>query len=96
MASKELIKVNKRIRHDSIPKVLVTSGIYKYSRNPAYLGIILMLVGLLLMYPSLAMAIIKLSFSIGLYFQMEKDEQVLNKRFGKAYMTYKKSVPRRI
>ncbi len=93
-AFKELLKVNDEVRQDSIPKALVTRGIYKNSRNPAYLGIMLMLIGSLLAYPSLAMAALTLIFFVGLDLQAEKEECVLSKKFGKAYKIYKKKTPK--
>lgn len=91
---KELLKVNKNISHYSIPESLVTSGIYEQSRNPAYFGFILMLVALLLIYPSLAMVIIIVIFLVSLNSYAKKEEQILSKKFGRTYTKYKKRVPR--
>ena len=91
---KGLLKVNKNISHYSIPEVLVTSGIYEQSRNPAYFGFILMLVASLLIYPSLAMATITGIFLVSLNFYAKEEEQTLSKKFGRTYTKYKKKVPR--
>jgi len=91
---KELLKVNKAVEQDSIPKVLVTKGIYTYSRNPAYLGLMLIILGSLLMYPNLAMAIITLLLFVSFNSWVKEEERTLSKKFGKAYLRYKRKTHR--
>ena len=71
---------------------LVTTGIYRYSRNPAFLGFEFMYVGVLLMYGNL----LTLGFStfamVMLHLQILQEEQYLESTFGSAYIEYKKQV----
>ena len=71
---------------------LVTTGIYRYSRNPAFLGFDFMYIGVLLMYGNL----LTLGFSafamVMLHLQILQEEHYLESTFGNAYMEYKKQV----
>jgi protein-S-isoprenylcysteine O-methyltransferase Ste14 len=74
---------------------LVVSGIYRYSRNPMYLGLLLILVGWA-WYLSNALAFLLLPGFI-LYmnrFQIEPEERALASLFGEAFMAYKARVRR--
>ena len=71
---------------------LVTTGIYRYSRNPAFLGFDFMYAGVLLMYGNL----LTLGFSafamVMLHLQILQEERYLEVVFGAAYVTYKQQV----
>lgn len=74
---------------------LVTSGVYRFSRNPIALGFVLMLVGLTLNVGSvwglvLAPGLI-VSFNL---FVIQPEEKILINRFGKEYEAYKSRVRR--
>ena len=56
---------------------LVTTGIYRYSRNPAFLGFDFMYIGVLLMYCNLLTAVFTLFAVITLHFQILQEEQYL-------------------
>ena len=74
---------------------LVTSGIYQYSRNPMYVGLVLVLFSWAL-YLSHFLAFVLLPIFI-LYmtrFQIQPEERMLAQRFGKAYQVYKAKVRR--
>ena len=68
---------------------LVTTGIYRYSRNPAFLGFDFMYVGVLLMYGNL----LTLGFSafamVMLHLQILQEERYLENTFGADYIAYK-------
>lgn len=71
---------------------LVTSGIYRYSRNPAFLGFDFMYVGLLLMYFNLSMLAISAFAIIMLHLQILQEERYLTENYGKSYSEYRKHV----
>lgn len=77
-----------------IPKTgstqLITNGIYKYSRNPAFLGFDLMYIGILLMYGNLLTFLFSLFAMIMLHMQILQEEEYLEGVFGKCYTEYKK------
>ena len=74
---------------------LVTSGVYQYSRNPMYVGLVLVLFSWAL-YLSHFLAFVLLPIFI-LYmtrFQIQPEERMLAQKFGKTYQTYKAKVRR--
>ena len=74
---------------------LVTSGIYGYSRNPMYLGLVLILLGWAF-YLSHFLAFVLLPVFI-LYmtrFQIQPEEQMMARKFGKTYQAYLNKVRR--
>lgn len=73
---------------------LITTGIYCFSRNPAFLGFDLMYVGVLLLYGNL----LTLSFSafaiVMLHLQILQEERYLMNTFGAPYQEYCRHVSR--
>lgn len=74
---------------------LEMGGIYRFSRNPMYLGTVIFMVGLalalssswlLILTPVLAVLLTKLA--------IEREEAYLERRFGQAYVNYKARVRR--
>lgn len=74
---------------------LVTSGIYRYTRNPMYVGILLVLSawGLYLSHivPLLMPALFVLYMN---RFQVIPEEKILEDKFGEAYIQYSKQTSR--
>jgi len=73
---------------------LVVCGIYRLSRNPMYLGFLLLLIawGIYLAH-SLALFILPTLFLLYMNaFQIPHEEKALEKIFGEAFISYKKSV----
>lgn len=73
---------------------LVTIGIYKYSRNPAFLGFDLVYIGILVMYFNIVLMIVTLMGIILLHLQILNEEGFLEKYFGESYIEYKANVSR--
>lgn len=74
---------------------LVTSGIYRYSRNPMYVGLVLILSGWEF-YLSHFLAFVVLPIFV-LYmtrFQIQPEERVMARKFGKTYQDYVSRVRR--
>ena len=75
---------------------LVTRGIYRISRNPAFLGFDLIYLGILIAYPNAWHAVIvALAFYL-FHQQIKSEERFLEEAFGQEYLDYKKSVRRYI
>ena len=74
----------------------VSNGIYKISRNPAFLGFDLMYIGICLLYCNVLTIVFSLFAIIMLHFQILEEEQYLKKTFGEKYLTYKNKVCRYI
>ena len=73
---------------------LVTAGIYRYSRNPAFLGFDFMYIGVLLMYFNFLTAFFSVFAIVMLHLQILQEERYLAAVFGGAYAEYKKHVCR--
>ncbi len=74
---------------------LVNKGIYKYSRNPMYLGTLVLLIALVIWLGNF-INIIFLYFFIWYIttFQIKSEEKVLENLFGEEYLRYKMKVRR--
>ena len=68
---------------------LVTSGIYQYTRNPMYVGLVLILLGWAL-YLSHILALVLLAVFISYItrFQILPEERVMTQKFGDKYRAY--------
>lgn len=71
---------------------LVTAGIYRYSRNPAFLGFDFMYVGVLLMYENLLTLGFSVFAMVMLHLQILQEERYLESTFGADYIAYKQQV----
>lgn len=71
---------------------LVTTGIYKYSRNPAFLGFDLQYIGVLLMYCNLLTAVFSIFAIVMLHLQILQEERHLTSIFGVKYQEYRHQV----
>lgn len=71
---------------------MVTTGIYQYSRNPAFLGFDLMYIGVLLMYGNLLTLVFSAFAMVMLHLQILQEERYLTDTFGAAYTAYKSRV----
>jgi len=74
---------------------LVISGFYRFSRNPMYLGLLLVLLGTSLIFGSLT-SLFVLPLFIGAinYLQISSEEKALELLFGEEYLNYKQKVRR--
>jgi protein-S-isoprenylcysteine O-methyltransferase Ste14 len=74
---------------------LVTRGMFNHSRNPLYLGNLLIVVGLLLIWNSpLAYLVGGTFFLVGYVAIVAAEEVFLRRKFGAQYEAYAKQVPR--
>lgn len=80
--------------HGSV-KTLVTGGIYKLTRNPIYLGFLLMVIGFPLTFGSLWGVVVAPFFIVTLSrLVIEKEEAYLEKKFKGEYTDYSSRVRR--
>ena len=74
---------------------LVTSGIYKYSRNPMYLGLLMIVISSSIFYLNIYSILTPLFFYLWINrFQIKREEVFLTEKFGKDYLSYKKKTRR--
>ena len=74
---------------------LVTSGVFRFSRNPMYLGMLLFLLGTAIILNIIGGLIISILFIFYMnFFQIIPEEKALENLFGKNYRNYRKTVRR--
>ena len=68
---------------------LVTSGIYQYTRNPMYLGLVLILLGWAFYLSHFLPFVLVPVFMVYMKrFQIQPEERMMTQKFGKAYQDY--------
>ena len=74
---------------------LVTSGIFKYSRNPMYLGMLMIVLSTSIFYLNVYSILTPLLFILWINkFQIKREEEFLIEKFGDEYLSYKKKTRR--
>ena len=77
------------------PKHLVVTGLYRYVRNPMYVGVFLVLLGEMVFFGSVALLIYTILWFICVnLFVLLYEEPVLRSKFGKSYEDYCRGVRR--
>jgi protein-S-isoprenylcysteine O-methyltransferase Ste14 len=77
------------------PKELVVTGLYRYVRNPIYVGVLAIFLGHFLWFGYWALLIYTVLAFIGVqFFVVLYEEPTLKRKFGAAYEDYLKTVPR--
>jgi protein-S-isoprenylcysteine O-methyltransferase Ste14 len=74
---------------------LVTTGVYRLSRNPIYLGMILIYVGIALVFAASWAFLLLVPVLLALEIEViRREEAYLERRFGEAYRQYRHKVRR--
>lgn len=74
---------------------LVIGGFYRFTRNPMYLGLLLVLMGIACLFASLSpFLLLPLFVSLMNGLQIKSEERALEKLFSAQYVNYKKKVRR--
>jgi len=74
---------------------VVTQGIFRWTRNPMYLGLAVGLLGIAAWWPSLAAPFLIIAFVAYItVFQIRPEEQALERLFGDEYERYRRSTRR--
>lgn len=69
---------------------LIISGIYKYSRNPMYLGLLMIVISTSIFYLNIFSITTPFLFYFWINrFQIKKEEIFLTEKFGEEYISYK-------
>ena len=77
------------------PRHLVVRGLYRYTRNPMYNGVLLILLGEAWLFASMAVLFYATAvFSAFHAFVVLYEEPVLEAQFHETYLAYRRSVPR--
>lgn len=76
-------------------RVLITRGPYRFSRNPMYLGMVVMLLGLALYFGTLPMFVAAVGHFLVLNFIfIPFEEEKMARQFGESYAMYRSKVRR--
>lgn len=77
------------------PKMLVVTGLYRWTRNPMYQGVFLILLGECLLFLDRGLSIYTALFALVFHsFVVFYEEPALRSRFGASYSDYCRKVPR--
>jgi protein-S-isoprenylcysteine O-methyltransferase Ste14 len=79
---------------EDVKTELVQTGLFKISRNPIFLGMRVMLLGLFFVLPSAATLVILFVGDLLIQIQVRLEEEFLTRTHGKAYLAYRKQVRR--
>ena len=69
---------------------LITNGIYKWSRNPAFVGFDLLYCSICLIFCNIPLVIVSVWAVVMLHFQILQEEVYMHNMFGEEYDNYKK------
>lgn len=79
---------------ENVKTELITAGLFNYSRNPIFLGILVSLIGLFFTLPTLISLSFLIISNILIQIQIRLEEEFLLKQHGKVYLQYKAKVRR--
>jgi protein-S-isoprenylcysteine O-methyltransferase Ste14 len=73
---------------------LITSGIFKYSRNPIFVFMDIYFLGIALIYPNIVFIIVAIVTILSIHLQILREEKFLLNKFGEKYLEYKSKTRR--
>ena len=79
---------------ENVKTELIQTGLFKISRNPIFLGMRIMLLGLFLVLPNAATLVTLFSGELLIQIQVRLEEEFLTRTHGEAYRAYRKQVRR--
>ncbi len=79
---------------EDVQTELVQTGLFKISRNPIFLGMRIMLLGIFLVIPNAVTLVILIAGELLIQIQVRLEEEFLTRTHGTAYMAYQKKVRR--
>jgi len=95
LADQEFKKARTPVKPFELSTALITVGPFRYSRNPMYLGMLIVLVGLFLSLGTLTpLLVVPVFFWLIETHFVEPEEKMLEIQFGDAYLDYKRQVRR--
>jgi len=95
VADKAFHKANTTVKPFEESSALITQGVFRDSRNPMYLGFVLILIGIAVLMRSLTPYVVVLAFAIlidRMYITVE--ERMLAEKFGTEWEEYRQSTRR--
>jgi protein-S-isoprenylcysteine O-methyltransferase Ste14 len=95
LAVKQFTNIEEDPNPTTSSKSIIAAGIYNWTRNPMYLGLVIFQFGLGCAFiSSEIISFSLLTLTIFNYFVVKREEEYLEKKFGDTYLVYKKRVRR--
>jgi protein-S-isoprenylcysteine O-methyltransferase Ste14 len=92
---KEFTEVNEDPIPTSPSNLIIKDNIYAYSRNPMYLGLLILQIGLGMLLSVIHIIFFAfLTYLVLKYYVIIPEERYLEEKFGEKYLSYKTSVRR--
>jgi protein-S-isoprenylcysteine O-methyltransferase Ste14 len=92
-ADRDLKNAHTTVKPFENSSVLLTAGVFRLSRNPMYLGMVLILIGEAWIFGSLSPFVVVILFAVLMQFLfIVTEEKMLEARFGNEYKQYKQKV----
>ncbi len=83
------------VKPEELSSCLITDGVFRYSRNPMYLGMVLVLLGFAILLNSWVSFLILPGFTALIHYRfISHEEENLKEQFGEDWLVYQKEVPR--
>lgn len=79
---------------EKVPTDLVTTGLYQFIRNPTYVGLFILILGVWLIWPTWTIFLLNFCFVIFLEIQVRCEEDFLLLTHGQEYSDYKNRTKR--
>lgn len=79
---------------EEVKTELIQTGLFKLSRNPIFLGMRIMLLGLFFVLPNAASLVVLIAGDLLIQIQVRLEEEFLMRTHGQAYLRYKTKVRR--
>lgn len=79
---------------EKVKTELITTGMYKFIRNPTYLGLFLLNIGVWMIWPTWTIFLLSILFFVFLEIQVRCEEDFLFALHGETYSDYKKGTKR--
>jgi protein-S-isoprenylcysteine O-methyltransferase Ste14 len=93
MAEKQFHQAGTTVQPSEVSSCLVTDGLYRFSRNPMYLGMVLILLGVAFLLGSLTPVWVIVFFAGWIHIQFIcHEEEMLLTQFGQDWLEYKARV----
>lgn len=73
---------------------IITKGIYRFSRNPAFLGFDLTYIGATIAFGNVVLLLFSIVAIVMMHLQIIEEERYMETTFGREYLTYKNRVGR--
>jgi protein-S-isoprenylcysteine O-methyltransferase Ste14 len=95
VADKAFQRANTTVKPFEESSVLITNGVFQISRNPMYLGFVLILIGIAVLGGSLTPYVVVLTFAVLMDRRfVAVEEQMLAEKFGVEWEEYKRNTRR--